>query len=446
MERNRFNKKKFIMFIFLCSIGFNGVIISLSSEPSLFILAEHNSIQASQTDEKQSIIILIGDGMGYGPIEFGRLIEYGLDGNTSILEFPYQTSISTFNIFGQITDSAEAATAIATGQKTGGARISTTIDNENLTTILEIAEDNGYNTGIVARCKITHATPAAFMAHTDSRYNYDDIAADISRHTVDTILAGGRVDLVSYIPTMETSGYSYVTNRTDLNEVSTLPVLGLFAGTDLGKVVTREENSTQPSLLEMTQKSIELLSSSDRPYFLMIEGSQIDWACHNNDGIYLAHEIIEFEKTVAFVKSIAENDPSILVIVTADHETSGFDVQYQFLSTELPLESDDFETKKQKRTARSQEIGYYFQSKDHTAREVILTGMGPNSERIANATHHIDTFDIMNSTIIPYTPPVDTDDTDIKGKIPGYSKEIVVYCLSLTSLIYVLWIKTKLKA
>jgi alkaline phosphatase len=178
----------------------------------------------------------------------------------------------------------------------------------------------------------------------------------------------------------------------------------------------------------------------------MIEGSQIDWACHNNDGIYLAHEIIEFEKTVAFVKSIAENDPSILVIVTADHETSGFDVQYQFLSTELPLESDDFETKKQKRTARSQEIGYYFQSKDHTAREVILTGMGPNSERIANATHHIDTFDIMNSTIIPYTPPVDTDDTDIKGKIPGYSKEIVVYCLSLTSLIYVLWIKTKLKA
>ena len=86
------------MFIFLCSIGFNGVIISLSSEPSQYIIAEHNSIQASQTDEKQSIIILIGDGMGYGPIEFGRLIEYGLDGNTSILEFPYQTSISTSNI------------------------------------------------------------------------------------------------------------------------------------------------------------------------------------------------------------------------------------------------------------------------------------------------------------------------------------------------------------
>ncbi|MCK5342725.1 MAG: alkaline phosphatase, partial [Candidatus Heimdallarchaeota archaeon] len=419
-------------------------------------LEKHTATPQPEGDVKQSIILLIGDGMGYEAIEFGRLIEYGPDGNSSLLEFPYQTSIATLNTYGQITDSAEAATAIATGQKTGNSRISTTLNDENLTTILEIAEENGYNTGIVATCKIVHATPAAFMAHTNHRNNYLEIAADISKQNVETLLGGGHSStyLGNYIPTMEALGYNYFTNRTSLMESSALPQLGLFAASDLTKVMNREEDSMQPRLLEMTQKSIELLSSSDKPYFLMIEGSQIDWACHNNDAIYLAHEMIEFEKTVAYVKSIAENDPSLQVIVTADHETGGFDVQYTMLETEMPLESDDFETKKQKRTDRSQEISFYFSSTDHTSREVILTGMGPNAENIENATHLVDVFDIMNSTIIPYTAPIQTNSTDsdtgtsepdIDRVIPGYSIEFIGTCFGLTSLICVFWMKKKSK-
>lgn len=138
-----------------------------------------------------SIILLIGDGMGMNQIEYGRLIEYG-DGNSSILSFPFQTTISTDNIDGVTTDSAASATSIATGIKTLNGRIGMNwIGTASPKNIIEIAKTHGYATGLVAKAYLTHATPAAFAAHQYNRGMHEKIAQDIANLEVDVLLGGG---------------------------------------------------------------------------------------------------------------------------------------------------------------------------------------------------------------------------------------------------------------
>ena len=147
-----------------------GILLILSST-ILTLTPDLNQTKAQ--GYPSSIIIFIGDGMGLEQVKFGSLVEFGNDSFTSIFNFPYNTTISTNNIDEGTTDSAASATAISTGIKTKNGRISVNYDGTmELTTILEIAQMNGYATGIVATCHLTHATPAAFAAHDTSRYNY----------------------------------------------------------------------------------------------------------------------------------------------------------------------------------------------------------------------------------------------------------------------------------
>ncbi|TFG18563.1 MAG: alkaline phosphatase [Promethearchaeota archaeon] len=393
------------------------------------------------------IILFIGDGTGFEHIELARLVEYGPVGGSAILELPYQGSVSTTNIDGFTTDSAASATAIATGVKTTNGRIAMNFDaSMDLTTILEIAQDNGYATGVVATCHLTHATPAAFMAHDPARGNYQEIAEDISNASVDVLLGGGSSTsyLGNYISGMESEGYSYITNKTELNSTTTGSILGLFTSVSLTPMYLKNETSAEPSLLEMTQKAIELLNSTMKPFFLMIEASQIDWGSHDNDAVYTALEAIEFEKSVRYAKGLAEQDANLQLLVTADHETGGLDVdEYDFL-TELPLDTDDFETRKNKRIARVGEVSVSWLHGGHTMREVILAGMGPNTQKILDATHHIDTFSIMREVIDGKTGPVQINAYE------GHVNWFVVGFISILGVAAILtavltWIKTKRK-
>jgi alkaline phosphatase len=377
---------------------------------TLFMIPSFSVFQFSEAEiiPPTGIVLFIGDGMGFEQIELARLVEYGPEGESAILNFTYQNSISTVNIDDLTTDSAASATAISTGVKTKNGRIAMNYNAEiELETILEIAQDNGYVTGVVATCHLTHATPAAFMAHNPSRNNYLEIGEDISNASVDVLLGGGSDSsfLGNYISSMQSNGYVYITNKTDLNSTTTRPVLGLFATESFTPAYLKNETSSEPSLLEMTQKAIQLLNDTGNPYFLMIEGSQIDWGAHDNDPIYTALETIEFEKCVKYVKGLAENDSNLQILVTADHETGGLSIGDFSFTTALPLETDDFETQKNKRMSRVNEITTSWSTGGHTKSEVILAGMGPNTEKILNATHHIDTFSIMREIVDGGTGP-----------------------------------------
>ncbi|MHA2250041.1 MAG: alkaline phosphatase [Candidatus Kariarchaeaceae archaeon] len=358
----------------------------------------------STTIEKQpSIIILIGDGMGPNHIELGRLVEYGENADSSINEFPYYTLVETHEYNGEITDSAAAATAIATGVITANGRIGQDKDEKELKTILEIAEENGYRTGLVSTTQMNHATPASFAAHEASRNNYVNIAADMASQNIEILFGGGTSNeyFGTQISNLQTQGYTYVTDKSELKALSTIPALGLFSygGLPNGRILMNE--SSIPNLLDMTVKAIDLLSSEDNPFFLMVEGGQIDWRSHSNLPTFAAHEIIEFEKTVQYVKSLAESDPLLQVIVTADHETGGLSINSYDFHTPIPEEDDDIAIKIEKRTNRSKEISTSFSSIEHTSLKVVMTGIGPHTDQITQAEHTSDAFSIMKNAITP---------------------------------------------
>lgn len=371
----------------------------------------HLASPALATPGTTSVVLMVGDGMGPEQVEFGRLVEYGPEGNSSLRGFPYTNEVATDNINEFTTDSAAAGTALATGVKTVNGRISMDWDaNQELTTVLEIAETAGYTSGLVVTCHLTHATPAAFAAHDASRNNYHAIAEDMAGAGVDVLLGGGAGDsyLGLQVPRLQSAGYTLVTNKTALAGVSptpaALPLLGLFAGGSLPR--EDERNATVvPALSEMVSRALALLEAAGNPYFLLVEGSQIDWAGHDNDPVYLAHEVIEFEKAVAVARAHALAQGDVQLLVVADHETGGLRINEYSFTTSLPAAGDDLATLRAKRIARAGEIDVSWSTGGHTSREVPLVGLGPHADQVAGARHLADVFGIMRGVIDGTTTP-----------------------------------------
>ncbi len=234
----------------------------------------------------------------------------------------------------RITDSAAAGTAMATGVKTNNGFVSQTPDEENLETILEAADQAGKSTGLVATSTISHATPAVFASHVNSRNNQEEIARQyIDEGVVDVFLGGG---LEYFLPESEggrqeerhlvneaiDQGYQFVENREELLEIEEGTILGLFAD-DAMKPELHREGTGQPSMAEMTSSAIDVLSQNDDGFFLMVEGSQIDWAGHANDAAWAMSDTAAFEEAVIDALEFADQDGETLIVIAGDHDTGG---------------------------------------------------------------------------------------------------------------------------
>ncbi|MGM9922319.1 MAG: alkaline phosphatase [Bhargavaea sp.] len=287
----------------------------------------------------KNVIFLIGDGMGVSYTSAYRQMMD--DPQTKELEptafDPYLVGQQTTHPDDPnetITDSASAATAMAAGIKTYNNAISVDNDESEVKTVLEAAKEKGKATGLVATSEITHATPASFGAHDISRKNMNAIADDYfdekigDSHKVDVLLGGG-TDLFKradrdLTKEFQESGYSYVTDREALLENDDEQVLGLFAPAGLPKMIDRDESV--PSLREMTESAIDRLSGDKDGFFLMVEGSQVDWAGHDNDIVGAMSEMRDFEEAFKAALEFAKKDKHTLVIATADHSTGGFSI------------------------------------------------------------------------------------------------------------------------
>ncbi|NMC04537.1 MAG: hypothetical protein GYA24_04960 [Candidatus Lokiarchaeota archaeon] len=357
-----------------------------------------------------SVILLIGDGMGPNQMQLGKLVEYGPGVNASFDRFPYKTTVSTANVDGGVTDSAAGATAIGTGTRTSNGRLATSTRGQNLTTILEIAKQKGYATGLIAICELTHATPAAFASHQPSRGTYPEIAADMVRSGVDVMLGGGwGVDMFGpHVANMQANGYAYATNKTQLAAMSTTPALGLFASGGMPKTQAYTDASTVPTLLEMVEKGIELLNSTGKPFFLMIEESFIDSGGHGNDPVMVAHEMIMLDKVVNHTLDFAIADGHTQVLLTADHETGGLQILGTGLMTgPLPHPSLTVAENTLRRTTRASQAQVSWSTGGHTSIKVVLAGYGPYTSQIPNARFNIDTFSLMRMAIEGVSGPVE---------------------------------------
>ena len=326
----------------------------------------------------KNVILFIGDGMGVSTVTAARILDgqiNGSSGEENLLSFeklPYLALSKTYNTNQQVPDSAGAMTAIVTGVKTKAGLIAVnqnvirgdylTVSGNELTTILEIAENSGMSTGVVTTTRVTHATPAATYAHSPERNWEDDhdlpadaLAADfpdIARQLIEfpygdgleVVLGGGRR---SFLPrTMSDPEYpaktgerddgrylteewqdknplsDYVWNKTQFNAIDpyrTEHLLGLFEPGHMNYEHDRGGDAAgEPSLSEMTSKAIDILSKNQKGFFLMVEGGRIDHASHAGNAFRALTEAIEFSNAV---KTAIEkiNREETLIIVTADH-------------------------------------------------------------------------------------------------------------------------------
>lgn len=262
-------------------------------------------------------------------------------------EFAFETInlqrlLNTFSADNIVTDSAAAASAIATGERTNNGMLAQRPDGTPLTTLLEAAQGKGMSTGIVTTNTVYGATPAAFATHGSFRSDADGIARAMVSARIDVLLGGGRDrflpkgqegskrgDTLNLIDEARKAGYAYVSTRKELQGVETNKLLGLFNTGYLNYVIDRDNNKVndvEPTLAEMTSKALAILSRNQKGFFLLVEGARIDHAAHAFDATGMTAEILAFNEAVKTALDFAKRDKNTLVIVLADHETAGMSV------------------------------------------------------------------------------------------------------------------------
>jgi alkaline phosphatase len=276
----------------------------------------------------KNVILLIGDGMGINHVLLTSFIE---ERELHMMKAPYFGSATTYSANSNVTDSAAAGTSLSTGFKTNNGMISILPDGTIVPTIVEIAAKYGVKTGIVSTCRVTHATPASFYGHVEDRDYENELAEQLVNSPLDVVLGGGwrhfvptggsRTDGKDLITFARAKGFDYITTKSELMNYEGDKLLGLFSSSHLDAVT--ERSGEQPLLPEMTEKALEVLSKDGDPFFLMVEGSQIDWEAHGNDVYGVWKETVEFDNAVKVALDFAEKHPDTLIVVTADHETGG---------------------------------------------------------------------------------------------------------------------------
>lgn len=332
--------------------------ISLILLSILLVLAMMSpSVGAAEKQPKapKYVFMFIGDGLGGAQRSIAEIFQ-----QKKLTNDKYKLTMNTFPVAGintthssdtLVTDSAAAGTALATGHKTNNGYIAVDVEGKKLTTILEEFEKKGMATGLITTTRLTHATPAAFAAHNISRNDENAIAEDYLKSGVEFFAGGGvrhfipqsmksddkriskskRKDDRNLLDEFAKAGYQTFYGQEGNEAFNKLAVKGktkVFAALNYShmpyEVDRINENCKMPSLAQMTQKGIEVLSQYDQGFFLMVEGGRIDHACHANDATGSILDTLAFDKAIDEAMAFYQKHPSeTLILAIGDHETGG---------------------------------------------------------------------------------------------------------------------------
>lgn len=280
--------------------------------------------QNFKAKKPKNVIFLIGDGMGVSQVQAGYTANKG---QLFLENFKHVGFANTSSADKYVTDSAAGGTALSTGQKTYNGAIGVDVNKNPIKTILEEAEDKGLATGLVSTSAITHATPASFIAHQESRNMYEEIAADFLKTDIDVFIGGGykhfteRKDGRNLADELKQKGYRVEQDINTIKNVKEGKLAGLTAAEHNGRMEERGD-----MLPVATSTAINILSNNKKGFFLMVEGSQVDWGGHAGSTIYIVEDMLDFDRTIGKSLEYAATNKQTLVIVTADHETGGLAV------------------------------------------------------------------------------------------------------------------------
>lgn len=267
------------------------------------------------------MILMIGDGMGISQVSVPY---YFMEEEPVFSQFKVIGLVRTSSGSHPVTQSPAAATAMATGHKTYNLAVGVDMDTVPQKNIVEILSEKGYMTGIIATSSVTDATPAGFYAHQPDRYMQMEIARDLTRSGVDFFAGGG----IKYF--IDTTGVDlFKENNIEINYSKLRKIRKADPGARFGFLLASDRmpamlEGRKDFLVDASTIAMDFLSTGEAGFFLMIEGSQIDWAGHGKQTEYLITEMNDFEHAVRNVLEYARKDGETLVIVTADHETGGF--------------------------------------------------------------------------------------------------------------------------
>ena len=370
--------------IFACFFLISGTVVAKES-PEEFIkignkqIQELNIIEFDSSNPK-NIILLIGDGMGPNQVSLVRIAAGGPEYRLAIDMMPYIGVVLTHSINNIYTDSASSATAYSTGEKTINGYIALDSKKEPLQILTEELHKKGYANGLVATSSITHATPAAFYARVDDRDKEIEIAKQLVKADFISIALGGGQD---YFKKIKEPNINFVYTLDDIDESDAAKdsrIIGLFDQDG----IMRDKN--KPTQQAMTKKALNFLTSntdSCNRFFLMSEGSQIDWAGHLNNTEYLLAEFDDFDKTIRDIIEFVNRDKNTLLIVTADHETGGLQLLGQKDNT----------------------VRIKYTTQGHSALPVNVYAYGPGADNFTGVMDNTDIFKKISAlTSLSHSP------------------------------------------
>lgn len=273
----------------------------------------------------KNVILLIGDGMGVSQVSSSF---YFGNQNSSFERFKQIGFIKTSSQSDLITDSAAGATAFSAGIKTYNGAIGVDKDTLSVTLITDKASKAHLATGIISTSSITHATPASFFAHVKSRNMQEEIAAQLPGSSINFFAGAGndfffkRKDGVNLGADFSKNGF--IVDTVSLKKPQTFDLNKKYGYLLAPKHMPKMSEGRGDFLSQATRLGVEYLSKNKHGFFLMVEGSQIDWGGHANDSDYIVEEVKDFSKAIGEALDFAEKDGNTLVVVTADHETGGY--------------------------------------------------------------------------------------------------------------------------
>ncbi len=330
------------------------------------------------TKEKEypkNIILMIGDGMGVTQVYAGMTANKG---NLNLEETQYVGLIETYSASNYITDSGAGGTAISIGKKTYNGAIGVDKDTVPHKNILEIYDESGKSTGVISTSSITHATPASFIAHRKSRHDYEGIAEDFLKSPVDVFIGGGfnhfteREDQRDLTTELEEKGFD-VYYDIDSAQSSNKNQIAVFTAEDHNPP---QMEGRGEMLVEATKLAINKLSTDEDGFFLMVEGSQIDWGGHDNNLEYVISEMLDFDRAIGVAMDFAKKNGETLVVITSDHETGG-----------LALTGGNME---------SGEVEGVFSTGGHTSVIVPVFSYGPGADVFSGIYENTDIFNKLH--------------------------------------------------
>jgi alkaline phosphatase len=301
----------------------------------------------------KNVILFIGDGLTVAHRTAARILSKGLvegryGGELAIDDMPNMALVSTSGTDSVVTDSANSMTAYTTGHKSCVNALGVycalnknTLDHPRVENISEIVKRlRGMAVGVVTNTEIEDATPAAMVAHTRRRADYEDIVKMFFAVQPEVIMGGGspsflpksadgkRADNVDYIKKFKDAGYTYVSTATELASARNAPkLLGLFNTVNIDGALDRfflkkgtvAKFPDQPDLTDQVRASLDILSRNDKGFVLMVESGRIDKYSHSLDWERAVYDTIMLDNAVKVAKDFAAARDDTLIVVVADH-------------------------------------------------------------------------------------------------------------------------------